>query len=94
MQEHAAAHRLGGADQVFGLPVYASIDNDFSYLPFREINDGKVENDRSLARLEVAPTVRAALSRLSFLTVNTSASYRTTYFSRSADARGTVRPSR
>ena len=88
--EHAAAHRLGGTDQVFGLPVYASIDNDFSYLPFREINDGKVENDRSLARFEVAPAVRAALSRLSFLTVNTSASYRTTYFSRSADARGTV----
>ena len=73
--------------RVFGLPVYASIDNDFSYLPFREINDGKVENDRSLARFEVAPAVRAALSRLSFLTVNTSASYRTTYFSRSADAR-------
>ena len=76
--------------RVFGLPVYASIDNDFSYLPFREINDGKVEDDRSLARFEVAPAVRAALSRLSFLTVNTSASYRTTYFSRSADARGTV----
>ena len=75
--------------RVFGLPVYASIDNDFSYLPFREINDGKVENEES-ARFEVAPAVRAALSRLSFLTVNTSASYRTTYFSRSADARGTV----
>ena len=42
--------------------MYASIDNDFSYLPFREINDGKVENDRSLARFEVAPAVRAALS--------------------------------
>jgi LPS-assembly protein len=76
--------------RVFGLPVYASINNDFSYLPFRQIKDGKVESDRSLARFDVAPAVRAALSRLSFLTLNTSASYRTTYYSRSADAKGTV----
>ena len=34
--------------------------------------------------------MRAALSRLSFLTLNTSASYRTTYYTRSADAGGRV----
>jgi len=76
--------------RLFGLPVYGSLNNDFSYLPFRQINKGKVENDKSLARFDVAPAVRAALSRLSFLTLNTSASYRTTYYSRSADSSGAV----
>ena len=76
--------------RLFGSPVYASINNDFSYLPFRRINDGKVESDRSLARLDVAPALRVALSRLSFLTLNTSMSYRTTYYSRSADSRGAI----
>jgi lipopolysaccharide assembly outer membrane protein LptD (OstA) len=76
--------------RVFGLPVYASLNNDFSYLPFRRINNGTVENDKSLARLDVAPAMRAALSRLSFLTLNTSVSYRTTYYSRSGDSQGAV----
>ena len=76
--------------RVFGLPVYASINNEFAYLPYRRVEDGEVAADRSLARLDVLPTVRAALSRLSFLTVNTSASYRTTYYTRSADEQGEV----
>jgi len=76
--------------RVFGLPVYASVNNEFSYLPFRQIDKGRVTGDRSLSRLDVLPTARAALSRLTFLTFNTSASYRTTYYSRSADARGQV----
>lgn len=76
--------------QMFGLPIYASVNNEFSYLPFRQITGGRVTNDRSLARLDVFPTMRAALSRLAFLTVNTSASYRTTYYTRSADRRGQI----
>ena len=76
--------------RIFGLPVYASLNNDFSYLPYRQISDGRVERDRSLGRLDIAPALRAALSRLSFLTLNTSLSYRTTYYTRSADSTGTV----
>ena len=76
--------------RVFGLPVYASVNNEFSYLPFRSINKGRVTGDKSLARFDVLPTARAALSRLTFLTFNTSASYRTTYYTRSADTRGQV----
>ncbi len=75
--------------RMFG-PVYGSLSNDFSYLPFRQIISGKVVNDKSLGRLDMAPMVRAALSRLSFLTLNTSLSYRTTYYTRSADASGRV----
>ena len=76
--------------RILGLPVYASLNNDFSYLPFRQVTSGRVDSDRSLGRLDVAPALRAALSRLSFLTVNTSVSYRTTYYTRSADSTGTV----
>lgn len=76
--------------RLFGLPIYGSVTNNFAYLPYRQVTNGTVTGDRSLARLDVLPTLRAALSRLSFLTFNTSLSYRTTYYSRSADLRGRV----
>jgi LPS-assembly protein len=76
--------------RLFGLPIYGSVTNDFGYLPNRQITNGTVTSDRSLARLDVLPTLRVALSRLSFLTFNTSLSYRTTYYSRSADLAGRV----
>ena len=76
--------------RVLGLPVYASINNEFSHLPFRQMSGGKITSDKSLERFDVSPSVRAALSRLTFLTLNTSASYRTTYYSRSADGQGRI----
>ena len=76
--------------RLFGLPIYGSVTNDFAYLPNRQITNGTVTSDTSLTRLDVLPTLRAALSRLSFLTFNTSLSYRTTYYSRSADLAGRV----
>ena len=74
--------------RLFGLPVYGSVNNEFAYLPYRTIDDGEVSNDKSLGRFDVLPTMRAALSRLTYLTFNTSASYRTTYYTRSADEDG------
>ena len=76
--------------RLFGLPLYGSITNDFGHLPYRQVTSGTVTSDKSVTRLDVLPTLRAALSRLSFLTFNTSASYRTTYYTRSADLRGRV----
>ena len=76
--------------RLFGLPIYGSLTNDFGRLPYQEVRNGVVTTDKGLTRLDVLPTVRAALSRLSFLSFNTSASYRTTYYSRSADERGRV----
>jgi lipopolysaccharide assembly outer membrane protein LptD (OstA) len=76
--------------RVLGLPVYASVNNEFSHIPFRQMSNGRVTSDKSLDRFDVFPSVRAALSRLTFLTLNTSASYRTTYYSRSADRQGRV----
>ena len=76
--------------RLFGLPVYGSVTGDVAYLPFRQITNGIVTSDKSLARADVLPTLRVALSRLSFLTLNTSASYRTTYYTRSADLSGQI----
>ena len=76
--------------RILGLPVYASMNNEFAHLPYRQMSNERVTNDKTLQRVDVFPSVRAALSRLTFLTVNTSASYRTTYYSRSADAQGRV----
>ena len=76
--------------RLFGLPVYGSLTNDFAHLPYRQVTDGVVTSDRGHSRFDTLPTLRAALSRLSFLTFNTSASYRTTYYTKSADDLGRV----
>lgn len=73
------------AQSLFDSPVYASATTEYAYLPYRYYDEGLVTLDRSLGRVDVTPTLRAALSRLSFLTVNASAAYRSTYYTRSVD---------
>jgi len=74
--------------RIFGSPVYASLNTEYSYLPSRTITDDVVTADDSHGRFDLTPTLRAPLSRLTFLTVNTSANYRATYYSRSAGPTG------
>ena len=71
--------------QLFGAPIYASMNSDYAYLPYRTVNNGVVTVDNSLHRFDISPTARIPLSKLTFLTVNTSVAYRTTYYSRSTD---------
>jgi hypothetical protein len=74
--------------RIFGSPVYASLNTEYSYLPSRSISDGVVTSDNSHGRFDMTPTLRAPLSRLTFLSVNTSVNYRATYYSRSAGPTG------
>jgi LPS-assembly protein len=82
----------------FGLPVYGGVNTDFSYVPNKSFSvDSKTgkqvtSSDTSLGRLDVAPTLRAPLSKLTFLSVNTTAGYRTTMYTRSLDAKGQLVP--
>ncbi len=69
--------------QLFGTPVYASVSTEFAYLPYRFFRDTDVTRDDSLTRFDLAPSVRVPLSQLSYLSINTSASFRTTYYSQS-----------
>jgi len=78
--------------QLFGAPIYASLNTEYGYLPYRNVNNNVVTLDNSLARVDLAPAVRMPLSRLTYLSVNTSAGYRTTYYSRSFNTRGIAVP--
>jgi len=74
--------------QLFGAPIYASMNSEYAYLPYRNLTSGVVTQDNSLGRLDVAPSMRLPLSRLTFLSVNTSVAHRMTYYTRSYNARG------
>jgi LPS-assembly protein len=70
--------------RLFGTPVYGSLNAEYSFLPYQRMIAGAVMQDDSFGRLDVSPSARVPLSRLSFLSVNTSASYRSTYYTRRA----------
>jgi LPS-assembly protein len=75
--------------RLFNAPIYASANSEYAILPNRTITDGVVVSDTGYSRLDVSPTVRVPLSRLTFLSVNTSAAYRATHYSRSAPTSST-----
>jgi LPS-assembly protein len=70
---------------LFGQQIYASLNSEFAYLPNRSITNGEITVDRSFGRTHLAPEVRMPLSRLTYLSMNTSASYRTTHYTKSLD---------
>jgi LPS-assembly protein len=74
--------------RLFGSSVYASMNTEYAYLPSRSISNGVVTNDDSHGRFDLMPTLRVPLSRLTYLSVNSSGSYRATYYSRSASPTG------
>jgi LPS-assembly protein len=78
--------------RLFDLPFYGSLNSEYALLPYRYLTDNVVTRDNGLGRIDVSPTLRVPLSRLTFLSVNNSAAYRTTYYTRSLDARGIVVP--
>jgi lipopolysaccharide assembly outer membrane protein LptD (OstA) len=77
---------------LFGTPIYASASSEYAFIPNLQYGDvdGKraVLSDLSLGKWDVAPSLRVPLSRLTYLSANTSASYRSTFYSRSKDLDG------
>lgn len=65
--------------RLFGAPIYAGVTSEYAFIPSQKLLDGKVVSDSTLGRFDLAPSLRAPLSRLSFLSVNTSAAYRQNY---------------
>jgi LPS-assembly protein len=76
--------------RLFDLPFYGSLNSEFASLPYRYLTGDVATRDDGLSRFDLSPTLRVPLSRLTFLSLNTSAAYRTTHYSRSFDARGRV----
>jgi lipopolysaccharide assembly outer membrane protein LptD (OstA) len=71
--------------RLFSSPIYASFNTDLGYLPYRHIVDGTVVQDNGFGRFDASPSVRIPFSKLSFLSINTSAAFRTTFYTRHAD---------
>ena len=89
-QQYGSTPRLTAAvapRRLFGMPLYGSLNSEYAYLPYRTIVNSKVTADRSLGRMDLAPQAQIALSNLSFLTVNSTVSYRSTYYSRTNDSK-------
>jgi LPS-assembly protein len=76
--------------RLFNSTVYASLNAEYAYLPNRSVVDGEVARDDSHSRIDVMPTLRVPLSKLPYLSVNTSGSYRATRYSRREGLTGTV----
>jgi hypothetical protein len=64
------------------LPVYFGVTSEASKVVYTLRNDN-VEQDLGLLRFDASPTIRAALTNWAFLNVNTSATFRHSYFSES-----------
>jgi hypothetical protein len=77
---------------LFGLPLYGSLNTEYAVIKNQERADGLVTSDRTLNKWDLAPSLRLPLSRLTYLSVNTSAALRTTYYSRSLDTNGQLTP--
>jgi LPS-assembly protein len=75
---------------LFGTPIYASANTEYAFIPSRQLSEGRVISDMSLGKWDVAPSLRVPLSKLTYLSASTSASYRSTFFSRSLDEKGNL----
>ncbi len=76
--------------ELFGAPIYASLNGEYASLPYKYLTNGIATLDNSFARIDVAPSLRVPLSRLTFLSINTSVGHRMTYYSKSSNARGVL----
>ncbi len=76
-------------------PAYLSVTSESGRILYVERNEGSagpVDDDRSLGRLDVTPTLRVPLTSLPFLTLTGSVAYRLTHYTESRDAAGVQVP--
>jgi lipopolysaccharide assembly outer membrane protein LptD (OstA) len=68
-----------------GAPIYFSLGSEFVNLVRQTRANDVVTDDRSLTRFDLTPQVRYPFKKWSFFTVNSTASWRETYYSKSLD---------
>ncbi|MBI4265589.1 MAG: LPS-assembly protein LptD [Acidobacteria bacterium] len=84
---HGSAPRVTAAiasTRLGSLPAYGSLNADYAYLLNRSLRGTAVTRDTTVGRFDLQPRIQAALSRLTFLSVNTAAFYRMTHYSRNS----------
>ena len=71
-------------------PIYFGATAEYAHLD-RQTRDGdRLVDDRSLGRIDVAPQIRYPFKRWPFLTVNSTLSFRETFYTRSLDPKDTT----
>jgi len=73
--------------RLFGSDLYAGVTSEFSNQVYQQVS-GTTRVDRGLERFDLYPQLRMPISRWPFLTINTAAGLRTTYYTKSLDAKG------
>jgi LPS-assembly protein len=68
-----------------GSPVYFALGGEFVNLERQQKVDGEVTDNRGLTRLDFNPQLRYPFKRWPFLTVNSTLTWRDTYYTRSLD---------
>jgi LPS-assembly protein len=64
-----------------GLPVYASVNSEYVRIEQKQFKaDRTLERNDSLDRLDIVPAVRFPFNKLAFLTFNTTAQFRNTFW--------------
>ena len=72
--------------RLFGLPIYGGATGEYAFLLYNDKRGAK-PIDSSMTRMDLSPNLRVPFSKLTFLTVNTSASYHLTHYTESLDTR-------
>jgi LPS-assembly protein len=76
-----------GERPLFGSPVYFGVNGDFNNM-IVERKSGKTIVDQSLSRVDVTPRIRIPFTKWQFLTVNSTAAFRLTYWTESKTEKG------
>jgi LPS-assembly protein len=77
---------FGRSERAIGTsPVYFGFSSEYVTLVRSLEQDGESVRDQGLSRFDVMPTVRVPFNRWSFLTLNSAASWRGTYWTESLD---------
>jgi LPS-assembly protein len=72
---------------LFGSPVYVSVNSEYNRLVVERKSETRVV-DQSLTRFDVFPRVRVPFTQWQFLTVNSTAGFRSTYWTESLNPDG------
>jgi len=66
-------------------PIYFGVSGEYAHLDRQTRDDGTTIDDRTLGRFDFNPQLRYPFKRWPFLTVNSTVSWRETYYTRSLD---------
>ncbi len=74
--------------RLWGLPIYGSFQSEFAHSLYQSKSAAGRVDDLGLFRYDATPSLRVPVSRWPFLTINSSVTWRNTFYSDSLDTKG------